>query len=191
MKKIIEIGYKFLYLQDKIKTPKQIMHYKYCGICGKELVDHPAGDDGMVPYCEKCQMYWFDSFSSCVIIMVVNEYDEIAMLKQSYLSTEHETFVSGYIKPGENAETAAIREVNEELGLSIEHLEYAGTYWFPSKELLMLGYIGNVKKTVFHLSSEVDSASWVSIEEAESHMFPERPGNTQHKIFRRWINGKK
>ena len=119
--------------------------------------------------------------------MVVNEYDEVAMLRQSYLSTEHETFVSGYIQPGENAETAAIREVKEETGLEINHLEYAGTYWFPSKELLMLGYVGLVKKGDFKLSSEVDDASWVAKEEAESHMFPERPGNTQHKIFRRWF----
>jgi len=162
------------------------MHYNYCPICGRKLIDHDAGDDGRVPYCEECARYWFDSFSSCVIIMVVNDEDEIAMLSQSYLSTDHETFVSGYIQPGENAETAALREVKEELGLDIEHLEYAGTYWFPSKELLMIGYIGMLKKSEFKLSSEVDKAIWVNYKEAESHMFPERPGNTQHKIFRRW-----
>ncbi len=163
------------------------MHYNYCPLCGTKLTLHPAGDDGDVPYCDECRRYWFDGFSTCVIVMVVNEYEEVAMLRQSYLSTEHETFVSGYIQPGENAESAAIREVKEELGLDIEHLEYAGTYWFPSKELLMLGYVGEVMKSDFHLSSEVDFASWVSKSEAESHMFPERPGNTQHKIFRRFF----
>ena len=163
------------------------MRYRYCPECGSRLVLHPAGDDGDVPYCESCKRYWFDTFSSCVIVMVVNEYDEIAMLHQSYLSDEHETFVSGYIQPGENAETAALREVKEEIGLEIEHLEYAGTYWFPAKELLMLGYVGRVKKSDFVLSEEVDGASWVAKEDAESHMFPERPGNTQHKIFRRFF----
>ena len=163
------------------------MRYKYCPECGKRLVMHNAGDDGEVPYCESCERYWFDTFSSCVIVMVVNEYDEVAMLRQSYLSDEHETFVSGYIQPGENAETAALREVKEEIGLDIEHLEYAGTYWFPSKELLMLGYVGRVRKSDFVLSAEVDGASWVAKEEAEAHMLPERPGNTQHKLFRRFF----
>ena len=163
------------------------MRYRYCPECGRLLVMHNAGDDGDVPYCESCERYWFDTFSSCVIVMVVNEYNEVAMLHQSYLSDEHETFVSGYIQPGENAETAALREVKEEIGLDIEHLEYAGTYWFPSKELLMLGYVGRVHKSAFTISEEVDSVSWVPKEEAESHMFPERPGNTQHKIFRRFF----
>lgn len=163
------------------------MHYIYCPKCGMKLADKEAGDDGKVPYCDNCQQYWFDTFGSCVIVMVVNEFDEIVMLKQSYLSTEHETFVSGYIQPGENAETAALREVKEEIGLDIEHLDYAGTYWFPSKELLMHGYVGHVRKGDFKLSSEVDGASWVPKSEAESRMFPERPGNTQHKIFRRYF----
>lgn len=163
------------------------MHYLYCPKCGMKLSDKEAGDDGRVPYCNNCQQYWFDTFGSCVIVMVVNEFDEIVMLRQSYLSTEHETFVSGYIQPGENAETAALREVKEEIGLDIEHLDYAGTYWFPSKELLMHGYVGHVRKCDFKLSSEVDGATWVPKSEAEAHMFPERPGNTQHKIFRRYF----
>lgn len=162
------------------------MHYEYCPVCGSELKERDAGDDGQVPYCAHCERYWFDSFSSCVIVMVVNEYDEIVLLRQSYLSDKYETFVSGYIQPGENAECAALREVFEEVGLTIEHLDFAGTYWFPKKELLMIGFIGHVQKSDFVLSSEVDSASWVAKDDAESRMFPETPGNTQHKIFRRF-----
>ena len=47
------------------------MHYSYCPICGTKLVDHPAGDDGMVPFCEPCGRYYFDSFPSAVLTMVV------------------------------------------------------------------------------------------------------------------------
>ncbi|WP_290086517.1 NUDIX domain-containing protein, partial [Muribaculum intestinale] len=109
------------------------MHYKYCPECGKKLIDKQAGDDGTVPYCTDCQRYWFDSFASCVIVMVVNEFHEIAMLHQSYISDEHETFVAGFMTPGETAEQAAVREVKEELGLDIKSLEYAGTHWFDKR----------------------------------------------------------
>lgn len=163
------------------------MHYKYCPECGKRLIDRQAGDDGTVPYCPECERYWFDSFASCVIIMVVNEFDEIAMLRQSYISDEYETFVAGFIVPGETAEQTAIREVKEELGLDIIRLEYAGTHWFDKREQLMHAFIGYVAKAPFHLSGEVDNASWVSVNDAPQRMFPDRPGNTQHLIFRQFV----
>ena len=164
------------------------MHYKFCPDCGNKLTNRPAGDDGEVPYCDKCQRYWFDTFASCVIIMVVNEFHEIAMLRQSYISDEYETFVAGFITPGESAEQAAIREVKEELGLDVGRLEYAGTHWFAKRDQLMHAFIGYVKKAKFNLSSEVDSASWVALDEAPTRMFPDRPGNTQHILYHQYIS---
>ena len=164
------------------------MHYNYCPHCGTTLIARQAGDDGSVPYCTSCERFWFDSFDSCVIIMVVNEQHEIAMLRQSYLSDEHETFVAGYMVPGETAEETAIREVKEELGLTVNRLEYAGTHWFATREQLMHAFIGYVSKAPFHLSQEVDSASWIPAEEAPLHMFPDRPGNTQHILWRQYMN---
>lgn len=138
----------------------------------------------MVPYCNQCGRYWFDFFDSCVIILVANEDNEIAMLKQHYLSDIYWTYVAGYMKPGETAEEAARREVQEELGLKIERLEYGGTYWFAQKEQLMHGFIGFVKKSDMTLSQEVDKAVWVPAEEAPKMMFPERKGNSQQPLFR-------
>lgn len=162
------------------------MHYKFCPECGAKLVDKQAGDDGAVPYCCECKRFWFDSFSSCVIVMVVNELHEIALLHQSYISDEYETFVAGFMTPGESAELAAVREVKEELGLTIDKLEYAGTHWFDKREQLMHAFIGYVRKAPFVLSQEVDSASWVSLADAPGRMFPDRPGNTQHIIYRQY-----
>lgn len=165
------------------------MHYKFCPECGTKLVDRSAGDDGMVPYCTECEQYWFDTFASCVIVMVVNEQREIALLHQSYISDEHETFVAGFMTPGENAEEAAVREVKEELGLDVVKLEYAGTHWFDKRGQLMHAFIGYVDKKPFTLSSEVDSAAWVNFAEAPERMFPDRPGNTQHILYRKYLEG--
>lgn len=164
------------------------MRYKFCPECGKKLIDKQAGDDGAVPYCTDCQLYWFDSFASCIIVMVVNEYHEIAMLHQAYISDEYETFVAGFITPGETAEQAAVREVKEELGLDVEHIEYAGTHWFDKREQLMHAFIGHVKKRDFVLSKEVNAANWVAFDEAPNRMFPDRPGNTQHILYRQYAS---
>lgn len=162
------------------------MHYKYCSECGKKLIDRQAGDDGAVPFCDDCQRYWFDTFASCVIVMVVNELHEVAMLHQSYISDEHETFVAGFMTPGETAEQATTREVKEELGLDVDCLDYVGTHWFARREQLMHAFIGHVKRADFNLSSEVDGASWVALDDAPARMFPDRPGNTQHILYRHY-----
>ncbi len=158
------------------------MHYKFCPKCGTKLIDKAAGDEGNVPFCTTCSCYWFDSFNSCSIVMVVNEQDEIALLTQKYLSDKYKSFVSGYITPGETAEETAIREVREEIGIEIERLEYAGTYWFETKGLLMHGFIGYASKGAFKLSKEVDNAEWVPSAEIEKLIFPESPGNSMHPL---------
>ncbi len=166
------------------------MRYTYCPDCGTKLILKQAGDDGLVPYCEPCQKYWFDSFHSCIIVMVVNEYNEIALLSQPHLSSIYKNFVSGYIAPGETAEECALREVKEELGIDLEELEYEGTHWFAKGGQLMHGYIGYAKKKDFTLSGEVLNAWWIPYDRAQEQFFPDSPGNTMHILFRYFLKKK-
>lgn len=163
------------------------MHYKYCPECGTKLVGKDAGDDGDVPFCATCNKYWFDTFSNCVLVLTYNEYDEIVLARQGYLSDKYATFTSGYMTPGEIAEETAIREVKEELGIDIQRLEYEGTYWFEAKQMLMHGFIGYAPKCEIVLSKEVDSAEWVPAVKAPDLMFPDGPGNAAYAIFKKFL----
>ncbi len=163
------------------------MRYKYCPKCGRALIDKKAGDDGNTPYCEQCERFWFDYFGSCVIVLVANEYNEIALLQQNYMSTEYMSFVSGYICPGESAEETAMREAEEEIGLKLECLEYAGTHWFAKKDLLMHGFIGYAKRKEFVLSNEVDNAIWVPALDIVDKIFPEKPENAMFALYRQYL----
>lgn len=163
------------------------MRYVFCPKCGTKLVPKLAGDDGEVPYCESCSKYWFDSFADCVIVLIYNEYDEIVLCRQGYLSDQYAVFTSGYITPGENAEETALREVREELGIELESLEYAGTVWFGRNDMLMHGFVGFTHKCDFDLSVEVDSAEWVPYDRAPETMFPDRPGNAMWTNYRKFL----
>ena len=162
------------------------MRFKYCPECGEKLIMKPIGDEGDVPFCEKCSRPWFDMFSSAVIVLVVNEYGEAVLLQQNYMSTEYRVLVSGYIKPGESAEETARREVAEEIGIELTDNRLVGTYWFEKKGMMMIGFIANAKKTEFTLSGEVDSAEWVAAEEAINLVHPK--GAVSYALLEEYLN---
>lgn len=142
------------------------MRYSYCPHCGTELIGKEIGDEGIIPYCEKCCIPLWDSFTTSVIVAVVNEYNEIALIRQSYVSSTNHVCVAGIMKIGESAEDAVKREVKEEIGQDVETLEFISSYPYEKKEMLMLGFKATVKKRDFALSGEVDSAEWVKLDES-------------------------
>ena len=146
------------------------MHFVFCPYCGNKLIIKEIGDEGMLPYCGNCQLPLWDMFTTSVIVAVVNEFNEIALLRQQYVSETKFVCVAGIMKIGESAEDAVVREVKEEIGQDVESLEYISSYPYDKKEMLMLGFKATVKKKDFKLSSEVDSVKWVKFEDALSHL---------------------
>lgn len=144
------------------------MHFTFCPHCGTKLISREIGDEGLIPYCEKCEIPLWDMFTTSIIAAVVNEYGEIALLRQNYVSKTNHVCVAGVMKIGESAEETVIREVKEEIDQDVESLEFIASFPYEKKDLLMLGYKAVVKKKDFKLSVEVDSAEWVKSEEALS-----------------------
>lgn len=161
------------------------MRFKFCPDCGEKLSLKPIGDEGDVPFCEKCSRPWFDMFSSAVIVLIVNEYGEAVLLKQNYMSDKYMVLVSGFIKPGESAEETARREVLEEVGLSLDELRLVSTYWFAQKDMMMIGFIAHAKKAELKLSEEVDEARWVPVEEAIELVHPK--GAVSHCLLDEYL----
>lgn len=161
------------------------MHFKYCPYCGEKSINKEIGDEGLIPYCPKCEIPLWDMFTTCVINAVVNEYNEIALLRQNYVSATKYVCVAGVMKIGESAEETAIREIKEEIGLEVEKLEYIQSYPYNKKEMLMLGFKANVKKAEFTISQEVDAAEWIKLEEALDKL---REGSIAWQLVKRVID---
>lgn len=142
------------------------MRFTYCPHCGNKLIKKEIGDEGLIPYCAGCEIPLWDLFTTCIITAVVNKENEIALLRQNYVSATSYVCVAGVMKPGESAEDTVIREVKEEIGLDVEALEYIKSYPYEKKEMLMLGFKAVVEKSEFVISGEVDSVEWVSYEHA-------------------------
>lgn len=162
------------------------MRFRYCPDCGSLLSGRVLGDEGEVPWCTRCDKPWFDMFPVAVIALVYNEKSQVLLLRQDYISTEFHNLVSGYVTPGEDAETCAIREIKEETGLEVEELRLVLTNWFPKKGILMVGFFAKVKDAPLVLSDEVDSASWHRPEEIAALLSP-RPWSTSRILAERFL----
>lgn len=141
------------------------MHFTYCPQCGARLIPRTLGDDADIPWCESCSRPFFDMFASCIITAVVNEQGEVALIREAR-NPSREVLVAGYIQPGESAEEAVRREVQEELGLHAEGIESLWTSYHPRGDQLMHAYITRVRKADIRPSSELQSAAWVPLAEA-------------------------
>lgn len=160
------------------------MTFKHCPECGGRLAARGIGSKS-VPYCEGCSRACFPVSLPCVICLVVNEYNEIALIKQTY-ATENKVCVAGFIEQGETAEQAAIREVKEETGLEPVSVRYISSYYYEKSDDLMLGFLVRVNKSEFHIQpDEVESAAWYSINEARIEL---SKGMTGKDLLRDWLD---
>lgn len=161
------------------------MHFTFCPHCGAKLGSVPFGDDGRVPWCKACHKPFFDIFPVVAITMVVNEAEEVALLKPKYMSEQYYNFVSGYVQPGEEAELCAAREVQEEIGVQARDVHFVCSHWESEQQMLLLGFVARATKGDFTLSEEINAAKWVPAAEALNLVYPE--GNITHTLLAKYL----
>lgn len=142
------------------------MTFDFCPKCGHRLENTRCGDDEC-KVCPSCKKHYGSSPFPVVMVLVVNEYNEVLLLKQNYITTEKWTVVTGYMTDGENVEEAVSREVREETGQTVIEMKYVSSYYFEPKQLIMIGFIAYVKKNKFGSSEEVDDLKWFKIDEVD------------------------
>ncbi|WP_026493728.1 NUDIX domain-containing protein [Butyrivibrio sp. XPD2002] len=143
------------------------MLFKYCAECGHKVEDIRCGDDDC-KICPSCKRIYGRNPLPVVEVLVVNEFNEILLLKQNYISEKKWTVVSGYMVEGETIEEAVAREVKEETGQAVYRYQYISSYYFEPKQLIMIGFIAYVKKSQFADSDEVDDLKWYKIKDVEA-----------------------
>ena len=161
------------------------MHFTFCPQCGAKLGSVPFGDDGRVPWCKACHKPFFDIFPVVAITMVVNEAEEVALLKPKYMSEKYYNFVSGYVQPGEQAEVCALREVQEEIGIAAKDVRFVCSQWEAEQQMLLLGFVARARKGDFALSEEINAARWAPVAEALALVYPE--GNITHRLLEKYL----
>ncbi len=151
----------------------------YCSQCGTKLIFKELEHEGLIPYCPTCNLFRFKTFNTAVsMVITTKSYDQVLLIEQ--YNKKRYILVAGYINQKESAEAAAIREIQEEVGLSIEKLIFQKTEFYEKSNTLMINFIAIAKNTHVNPNYEIDSFSWFSLEEAKKNI---AKGSLAEKFF--------
>tara|TARA_B100000029_G_C16852102_1_gene695932 strand:- start:102 stop:416 length:315 start_codon:yes stop_codon:yes gene_type:complete len=88
--------------------------------------------------------------------------------------------LAGFVEPGESIEQTLVREVNEEVGVNVNNLEYLGSQPWPFPNSLMLGFHAEyVSGEIVLQEEEIADAGWFACDD-----LPNIPGKT---AIARWL----
>ena len=147
------------------------MNIQYCPACGTKLRLKEQPFDAPALYCDCCREYRFPLFSAAVAAIVLDMLGENMILIRQYGEPDP-VLVAGYIDKGETAEAALIREVKEELSMTVQKLSFLRSHYYAPSETLMLNYAAVVAEESASPNWEVDGWEWVPVDQALSRVKP-------------------
>jgi NAD+ diphosphatase len=114
--------------------------YTYCPHCASLLEPAPAGGRERLVCSARCGFVFWNNPLPVVGVLVEYDHDTVLLVQNKGWPADWFGLVSGFIEAGEEPHEAALREVQEELGLTATLVEHLGVYPFPQRNELILAY---------------------------------------------------
>ena len=135
--------------------------HRHCGRCGEKT--SPAENDRAM-VCPACGLMAFPRLAPAIITLVTRgEGDEMQGLLARGANFPVPMFscLAGFVEPGENLEQAVAREVEEEVGIVVDGIEYVASQPWPFPHSLMLGFRARwVSGDIVCDTREIAEAAW-------------------------------
>ncbi len=147
------------------------MNMDYCMHCGARLEPRQHADEGLIPFCPRCGEFRFPVFSTAVSMVITTpDRDRILLIRQ--YGKPRYILCAGYVNKGEDAESAVVREIREELGLAVTDCRFNRSRYFTPSNTLMLNFTVVVPNTDPHPNHEIDDWRWFTPAEAKENIAP-------------------
>ena len=138
----------------------------FCTECGEKLTLMFCKGEGLVPYCKNCAEYRFPQFATAVSMVVVNRAKDKILLARNKGENDFVLF-AGYIKKGESAEKAIVREFKEETKLNTVKYRFMSSRYHEPKNVLMLNFLIMAEDgEAVPEAGELDEVKWFTLEGA-------------------------
>ncbi|WP_370508532.1 NAD(+) diphosphatase [Mycobacterium sp. SA01] len=146
-------------------------HARYSAVDGSPTKAVKAGWSRLNPLTGHEE---FPRIDPAIIVLIHDGHDRAVLARQTVWPQRLFSLLAGFVEAGESFESCVVREVNEEIGLSVRDVEYLGSQPWPFPRSLMVGFhaIGDPEQEfVFH-DGEIAEAAWFTraeVREALEH----------------------
>ena len=131
--------------------------HRFCPRCGGGL--HPTAA-GHVLTCDSCGRQQFPRSDPAVIMMVTDGERALLGRQPAWPAGRYST-LAGFVDPGESLEEAVVREVAEEVGVTVTDVTYFGNQPWPFPQSLMVGFFARALSTDITVDGdEIEHARW-------------------------------
>lgn len=141
--------------------------HRFCGACGAPAEPRSGGH---MRQClsTACGRQHFPRTDPAIIVLVTR--GEYALLARSpHFRPKVLSTLAGFVEPGETLEAAVRREVFEETGVHVYHVEYHSSQPWPFPSSLMIGFYAKTDTIELRLnSSEIVEARWLTRAELQA-----------------------
>jgi len=162
---------------------------KFCPRCGS--VHFPATSNRSFQ-CKDCLFHYYVNSSAAVAVILFNEVGELLFTRRAIEPHFGKLDLpGGFIDPGETAEQAAIREIQEELGIKIHSLRYfcshPNEYIFSGFSVYTLDLAFLVKTENLHQMVAMDDISAFEFYKPKELNLDELPSISMKNIIKELI----
>lgn len=147
-----------------VSKAKQLLHWdsstQYCGYCGHKT---KYSDKERAKVCSNCNSLIFPQIAPVMLALIWRD-DEILLARSPHFMPGIYSILAGFVEPGEMLEHTVVREVQEEVGLTIKNLHYFSSQPWPFQSNLMLGFVAEYESGEIQIdTTEIEDAQWFSI----------------------------
>ncbi|WP_242902548.1 NAD(+) diphosphatase [Actinomadura terrae] len=167
--------------------------HRFCPRCGTETEVASAGH---VRVCPADGSQHFPRVDPAVIMLVTDASDRILLARGTRWAADRRSILAGFVEPGESLEQAVAREVEEEVGLAVRDVRYAGSQPWPLPRSLMLGFTATADGTVPLRPDpeEILDAAWYTRDELRAaisagEIVAPGPLSIAAQLIMRWYGG--
>ncbi|WP_308250844.1 NAD(+) diphosphatase [Nonomuraea rhizosphaerae] len=137
--------------------------HEFCPRCGHRT-EVQAG--GHIRVCPIDSSQHFPRVDPAVIMLVRDDDDRCLLARGPQWPEGRLSILAGFVEPGESLEHAVVREVAEEVGVTVVEPRYLGSQPWPFPRSLMLGFFARATTTdLVPDAEEIAEARWFSRDE--------------------------
>ncbi len=104
----------------------------------------------------------FPRIDPAVICLVHDGHDRAVLARQAVWPPRLFSILAGFVEAGESFESCVVREIAEEIGLTVTDVTYLGSQPWPFPRSLMVGFhaVGDPEQEFAFQDGEIAEASW-------------------------------